>query len=167
MKQWFPDGGGSCKHEHPHLADLKERVGGEEVDMKGGGGWAGGVRDRQTLPKQAPMTSTTTSLNLSPGVTGRCSAFPMIMTDLLSSYQRHAPVNNYWPQSCHSLSRHCCLLEGACCIIRFNAGLDILILPVIKRCIKSLPADGVLRGFVHCMWTSDTAATDSWSSIMS
>lgn len=38
MKQWFPDGGGSCKHEHPHLADLKERVGGEEVDMKGGGG---------------------------------------------------------------------------------------------------------------------------------
>lgn len=42
MKQWFPDGGGSCKHEHPHLADLKERVGGEEVDMKGGGGGGGG-----------------------------------------------------------------------------------------------------------------------------
>lgn len=40
--------------------------------------------ERQTGPaKAAPMTSSATLLNLSAGVTGRCSAFSMMMTDLL------------------------------------------------------------------------------------
>ena len=51
------------------------------------------------------MTSSATSLNLSAGVTGRCSAFSMIMTDLLSGQRRHAPLNNYWPRSCHLVLR--------------------------------------------------------------
>lgn len=74
----------STKHEHPCLADLEEGTGGKEGN-NAGGRWSG-RGERQTGPaKAAPMTSSATSLNLSLGVTGRCSAFSMIMTDLLSS----------------------------------------------------------------------------------
>lgn len=73
----------------------------EEGEREG----AGGARDRRALPKRAPpVTASATSLNLSAGVTGRCSAFPIIMTDLLSGWRRHAPLNNYWPRSCHLVS---------------------------------------------------------------
>lgn len=55
----------------------RETDGGERRSRRG---------ERQTGPaKAAPMTSSATSLNLSAGVTGRCSAFSMIMADVLSS----------------------------------------------------------------------------------
>lgn len=74
---------GSSKHKHPCLADLEEGIGEKEEDW---GERRSRRGERQTGPaKVAPMTSSATSLNLSAGVTGRCSAFSMITAELLSS----------------------------------------------------------------------------------
>lgn len=66
--------GGSGKHEHPCLADLKEgtaeKAGDicEEKQNRRG--------ERKAAPaNETPVTSGATLLNLSLGVMGRCSAF--------------------------------------------------------------------------------------------
>lgn len=74
--------GGSAEYKHHCLANLQEGTGGKKK-KKGDESRRGEIQ--KGFAKAAPMTSSATSLNPTAGVTGRCSAFSMIMTDLLSS----------------------------------------------------------------------------------
>lgn len=80
MKQWFV----SWPLMERGSTNLEEGIG-EKGGDRGGREkkQEGGETDRPC--QKAPMLSSTTSLNLSSGVTGRCSAFSMIMAELLSS----------------------------------------------------------------------------------
>lgn len=165
---------GSSKHEHPGLADLVKK----ERERKGRGRRSRRGERPTGRAKAAPMTSSATSLNLSPGVTGRCSAFSVIMTDLLSSYCSsimllwaiidlktvtlfHATAGSNSPRS-----------EGACCMTSFNVSLDVLIWLSSNIVEKCLSADMVFISLCHApalrrMWSSDRPTIYSWWPIMS